>query len=118
MSVVDDLKATRSILEERGWLQNSLTDGDGRVCVAGALNVACYGMVHRGFKHNATRGFLESQDGRRWAAYKELQKHVSGMTGQEYPYIGSIEDYNDASSTTEQDIYSLIDKTLADLGGL
>lgn len=102
MTVAEDIKTARDIVAKR-WYKGGLTDGEGNVCALGALNVACLGSVH---------AFVIDNRGRREEARNELERH---LPDQRWP---DLVDYNDAESTTHEDIVNLFDKTLADLGAL
>jgi hypothetical protein len=99
VSVIDDLKVARAAVEN-GWHQGSLMNGAGGVCVVGALRVACFSTVH-----------MDVDVLRCAAALNELGKHLPDSRL-------AVAGYNDAPTTTKQDILDLFDKTLADLGGL
>lgn len=99
MSVIDDLKMARAAVE-RGWHQFGLTNGVGGVCVVGAVEVACFSVAHMGVDMV-----------RCGAALDELGKHLPST-------LWAIVGYNDAPTTTKQNILDLFDKALASLGGL
>lgn len=90
--LIADLKATRERIA-RGWCPNGPLDDDGNVCILMAANRICGEMS-------------------RWYAIRQaLNDHLP--TG-----YSEVYKYNDAEHTTLQDMFDLIDKTLADLGGL
>lgn len=102
--LIADLKATRERISPNGvgWCPCGPIDDDGHECILRAA-----GMVAI-FECGAHRPV----DAPRYERlYKALNAHLPP------PYYHS-DDYNDARHTTLQDMYDLIDKTLADLGGL
>lgn len=98
-TIADDLKAARALVNE-GWCQGDLADAHGGVCAIGALNLICVGSVYI-----SVGGYP-----RRDAAVDALKRLL--MPGQ------YLHEFNDASTTTQQDVLSLFDKALAELGAL
>ena len=103
MSVIEDLRAAKDIVA-KGWYRGWVTDGKGNYCAVGALN--------------KVSGFMDAESPipehlclRRDQAYEVLRAYLP------VPYR-EVAEYNDAKSTTHQDILNLFDKALADLGGL
>jgi hypothetical protein len=94
VSVVDDLKGARERVE-KGWCKHRLRDGQGNVCAVGAI------CLQTGAEMPA-----------RHPAAAQLRKFLPKEFG------GEIADFNDARSTTKEDVLMLFDKALADLGGL
>lgn len=105
MTVLDDLRATREVLLERGWFQGWLHNELGNVCLMGALNVACFGVVcpsKEQLKDNTRRG----------PAYDALLAHVPPRPND---IVVDIAEYNDDDGTEFEDILCLVDRTMADV---
>lgn len=104
--LIVDLKAARRELVARGRCREKFVDDD-KVCTLGAVGMA------------VVCGFTEMTDDAREAALyfdprcNRVRRALSNLLGE-----WAVEDFNDASDTTDQDVLDLFDKTLADLGGL
>ena|ERR1700754_2450039 len=103
--VVEDLKATRDIVAER-WCPKGMEDGE-NVCIMGALNTVTYGTVRP-----VVMPHIDTIEVRRMAAYQALMKHLDTSR------FDGIARFNDDDATQHRDVLNLIDKTLADLGGM
>lgn len=114
-SVVEDLQNAKRELQTHGWSQGHFMDKDGHLCALGAIRCALVG--HHAVDRVPLAGpFASTEDNvqlwdRYLAAAQALDDHL--------PYVGTtVPTYNDAATTTQQDILNLFDKALADLGGL
>ncbi|MCA2337897.1 DUF6197 family protein [Mycobacterium avium] len=102
-SVIDILKGARDILSgAKRWHQRDTWSPDrAAVCLRGACMLAA-GLSHPlVVETSETRTYYE--------ALRALQKHAETAT---------LEEFNDAEFTVHADVLNLVDKTLADLGGL
>ena len=114
MSVVDDLKAARAEVE-KGWCKRTFGDSEGNVCTRGAVNTAVSGDPFALYAAVVEPATMDDWWERQAAACEQLRKHIppAAVTGLE-----PIAEFNDAPTTTKQDVLNLFDKALADLGGL
>lgn len=101
-TIADDLKAARALLE-KGWYQGGLTDYMGNMCVIGALNKVCCGDIIALFEGEGWT--------RRDAAVDVLRRILA-------PLGTDIAEFNDAYTTTHEDVLNLFSKALAELGAL
>lgn len=124
--LVADLKETRRQLEVRGRCAGNLLNTDGKVCLDGAVGVACIENYQGGY------GELDN-DERSNTVIKALSDQLAGRViknpmgnGQEIEIHLNCESvplervfvFNDLAATTDQDCFDLIDKALAQEGGL
>ncbi len=93
--LIADLKATRTVLETRGRCRGDMWDALGRVCLVGAI---C----------NATGVKYTSASRRATACRDALTDQLDGQEPAQF---------ND-EHPLDADVYDLIDKTLAGIGGL
>lgn len=106
--VISDLKAARTELVCRGRSVGNLLDKQtGKVCLLGALTVAAVGK-------NFVKG--DEYSPRPMRARRALEAKLAEL----HPLWADrpLFFYNDWYQTTDDDVLELIDKTLADLGGL
>lgn len=100
--LIADLKATRERISPNGvgWCSQGPIDDEGHECILRAAGNVISECSYR------------SVDAPRYERlYKALNAHLP-------PSYYSSDVYNDAPHTILEDMYDLIDKTLADLGGL
>lgn len=103
MSVVEDLKAARAIVA-KGWHKGGITDGKGNYCAVGAMNMVLHGTAAWAWVDDG--GFRRRRDQMMDAVNAQIPSHLV------------IADYNDARSTTKQDVLDVFDKAIANLGGV
>lgn len=94
--VVAGLTAARAEVA-KGWCQRALEDEHGNVCALGALN-------------RVTSGDARCD--------QEMPEGLYGVLWDHVPDHQSVASYNNAETTTQQDVLNLFDKALSDLGGL
>lgn len=136
--LVDDLRATRQTLQERGRCKVSLTKTDGTVCLDGAVGVALipgFEVMDRQFcaARDATHSdpyHVLQRSPRALAVVKALAKEVGHwMIFGDFDAVTVAHEadgdpvkacwmFNDRTSATDADCFDAIDKALADLGGL
>jgi hypothetical protein len=102
VTVAEDVKAAREIVRT-SWHKGGLYDGRGNVCAIGA--------IRQGITGKPTITLMSPE------FYRVLSAEEAVVAKLPAGY-GSIAEFNDAPSTTHQDVLNLFDKTLADLGGL
>lgn len=96
--LIGALKGARAEVA-KGWCKNALERG-GSVCAIGAIARAVHGSAQASVsEHDVSQ-----------AAWSIVKDHVPGGIPLSY--------YNNAETTTQQDVLDLFDKALADLGGL
>jgi hypothetical protein len=102
-TVIEILKGAREILSEPArWHKGDTQSADGSaVC----LRVAC--MRAAGVNTHAYHPVVAH------GPYYEALIQLKQRAG-----TANVEEFNDADDTTHQDVLDLLDKTLADLGGL
>jgi hypothetical protein len=115
MSLIEDLKATRQALESRGRCTRTLLDYEGRVCILGAVAAATVDNFEQwvqvdGFHHFTTND-------RAKAVVSKIRAYLDAQTFEVKP-IDRVWLWNDAPTTTDADVFNLLDKALADEGGL
>ncbi|PBA23482.1 hypothetical protein CKJ66_28340 [Mycobacterium avium] len=103
LSVIDILKGARDILSDpHRWHQGDTWRADRTgVCLRGAC------MLAAGLKHPLVVDTPETRT--YYQALIELRERAG---------TANVEEFNDADSTVHADVLELVDKTLADLGGL
>jgi len=90
MSVREDARTAISLLRERGWSKGSAVDGEGRVCMAVALNGGEVAVTPEGFRFNVMT----------WhTALSLITSIFPGRTGNR-----TVADFNDHPDTTLEDI--------------
>jgi hypothetical protein len=102
--LIDDLKATKARVQ-RGWCGTGPNDDYGNVCLLLAAGEA----VGWHIDDVIFQGALVSA--RAAAITEALKLHLS-------PEFEYLDQFNDHPRTTQSDIENLIDKALADLGGM
>lgn len=100
--LIADLKTARDIVQHH-WCPRGLHDDDGNVCIVGALNLATCGVVN----------WMDAPAGydRLIAAGHVLEAHLPS-------HAADLVSFNDSVDTTHDDVMTLFEKALADLGGL
>jgi hypothetical protein len=96
--LIADLRETKTQLETRGRCTRGAVNDLGEICLAVAVG-------------NATRGVCGVP--RSLAVFRVLRIALTGDSG-----VGDIIAFNEHPNTTDEDVYNLIDKALADAGGL
>jgi hypothetical protein len=114
MNEVDVIRGAREYLSDpKHWHQGGAgDDGHGALCVAVALGRQCPNdddwailtAVHDGLRAHIPARIAPQP----WGTDRLLHLRI----------FGSVFEYNDDPGTTHQDILDLLDKTLADFGGL
>jgi hypothetical protein len=102
---VEIIKGAREILSDpKRWTKGKLVTTDGTaVCLIGALGRARIGLTNAEYNAEAR-------------AEAFLQEHLPpGYDGEQ---LRPLAEFNDDPLVIHQDILDLVDKTLADLGGL
>lgn len=94
-TIADELKAARALLA-KGWCQHAL-ERNGSYCAFGAINKAVTGDA------------MSYGAGQRLGPYAAIMDIVPGC---------DIAAFNNAETTTQQDVLNLFDKALAELGAL
>lgn len=120
--LIADLKETRRQLEVRGRCTGELMKPNGKVCLDGAVVAVINSDLNLGGFEGSRVGYtILSTDPRAlqviaalWEVLPEERKHASEM---EFRY-GDVWGYNDDELITDQDCFDLIDKALAQAGGL
>lgn len=113
--LIADLKATKDVLATSGRCRMVLENYSGQVCLDGAVAVAC----------GATADWKALRTSKRASAVLQA---LSAQLPERFREMGSTCDlsneiiqvycFNDWDSTTDQDCFDLIDKALAQVGGL
>ena len=104
--IIADLQATKDQMTPENWNPSGCMDGDKR-CVLMHLRQVTVDADRSQTTPEARARYTEAGDA--------LSLHIPFVTEPNYMLVGN---YNDRSYTTFADIQALIDKTLADLGGL
>lgn len=116
--LIDDLKATKAELVAHGRCTGDLIDERSRVCLLGAIGIATIPNFEQKVHASGGYGLLES-DERALAVINTLKGHLAPL-----PHIDdSLErvwNFNDDQRVQDGDgtVFDLIEKALADLGGL
>lgn len=116
MQVREVLTRSKSLLEQQGWNQGSLTDGHGAYCLKGAVGVAS-GVFHDidGAVYMMQIG--QNADWRERRDYMDKLKVESAalkLLGEFLPQpYESIPQWNDARSTTKDDVLAVLDKAIS-----
>jgi hypothetical protein len=117
--LVADLKRTRRELEVRGRCIEELISHSGKVCLDGAVALACgitIGVMGR--------GVLELEENpRAQRVLRALADHIPSdrrIDNRRYVVEPRVQIYifNDDDKTTDEECFDLIDKALAEAGGL
>jgi hypothetical protein len=110
--LIADLKGTKANLVKHGRCTGGFVDDEGKLCLLGAISqtVSGMGFPYLNFSGPHTTGIKDDPVFMRYKAVADELRKVHGG--------GGIDLYNDKPSTTDDDIYTLIDKALAGLGGL
>lgn len=120
--LITDLTETRRQLEIRGRCKSELiSDGTGNVCLDGAIVAAIIGTVE---DTQASYTFL-GNDPRAKVVLEALRSQIPEDHGaftttprSSFSPTTAVFFYNDYPGTTDQDCFDLIDKALAEVGGL
>ena len=111
--LIADLKATKQALATRGRCRMVLENMDGKVCLDGAILMGC------GIKE-LPHAYKAFECGRPRAVVNALFKALGDDWKSDIlciPYA-AVYYFNDDPDTTDQDCFDLIDKALAQHGGL
>lgn len=109
--LIDDLKATKERIQKVGWCGTGPFDNQGRECVM----VAAQSVMGLRIGSSLSDEVLKRYNGLAAA----LAQHLPGNTGLIGPWTaGEVGDYSDDPLTQWSDIETLIDKALAEAGGL
>ena len=90
-------------IEEHGWCQNSLQNKEGKVCLEGAVVKVIGGRITKdglGFACKDMESHLRVNE-----AFDAVMEALGGED------LLSIPAYNDAETTTKQDVLTLLEKT-------
>lgn len=107
MNEIEIIQGAREILSDpKRWKKHGWGDSS-RCCLEGALGVAACGNAY---------ALVEDTVDEVLARAEELvRKHAASNR----PYdVADLATFNDDDATTHEDVLTLLDKTLADLGGL
>ena len=120
MSLIEDLKNTRRILEERGRCVGNLEIFDGRVCLDGAIALACTGQA-KYFALTKNESAAAVVD----AIYEQVKDHVLSYRGgrtiadsvgiyhnDAHGRSNGVWMYNDDTGITDQDVYDVVDRAI------
>lgn len=110
--LVLDLAATKQALAERGRCRELLQDPTtGKVCLDGAVGVACgLEMMHE--------SYADLYDSDRAMAVIRALAAQNSRNPINAAAVHTVYFFNDNRDTTDQDCFDLIDKALAEAGGL
>lgn len=112
--LIADLKATKARVQ-KGWCSSGFSDSDGNLCVLGCV-CDVVGLVEDNLLLPEMNG---SQNCRIDNVTIALEAHIPVDEHKPSRYARmNVAAYNDRETTLQADIENLIDKTLADLGGL
>jgi hypothetical protein len=119
--LITDLAETRRQLEIRGRCRSELVNDEGKVCLDGAIVAAVKGGVKDTQAHF---NYLKINP-RAQAVVKALFDQVPddhssfcGKAKSKFPISVAVFYYNDDPKTTDEDCFALVDKALAEAGGL
>lgn len=105
--LIHDLKGTRETLDRVGWCPTGAQNDDGALCVL----AAAHRFISTGSSSARSQALFLRIRSRYMAVANQLMEHLPDGRS-------SVGYYNDDESTSREDIDALIDKALADLGGL
>jgi hypothetical protein len=119
-----DLAATKQALADRGRCRQLLMNTEGNVCLDGAVGVACelemmmpegnYSALYKSDRAMAVIMALAAQT-------SSDHQRLFGAVGRDHEHTEAMHIvyyFNDHPNTTDQDCFDLIDKALAEAGGL
>lgn len=117
--LIADLKATKAVLLHRGRCKGSLMAEDGRVCLIGAIGMATVDEFAWEIQINEASAWNLVELGERSAAViQALRPHIEQRRSEELYPSERLYTFNDSSKVVDQDVINVIDKALADRGGL
>ena len=120
--LVEDLRATREVLISRGRCTGDLMKMDGKVCLDGAIGIATIDdYQHIITMYGSQTGYMSMHLNERCKAvvrslHQCLPKDFVDTTGSSM--VAHLFNFNDDPVTTDQDVLGLVDKALAQEGGL
>ena len=100
--LIEDLQATKRTLQQKGRCTTAAYGRDGSVCLVIATRRAIVGL-------------RESQVASYLARVERTQNALSARMPDGYSCLVG---FNEDPATTDEDVYNLIDKALAEAGGL
>lgn len=112
--VIADLAAAKAYMQKHGRCTTGAADREGRVCIAVAVN-----SVVRSNQPPET--IIDQGRCDRVSAANALIEKVTPTVAQRYPRERprrNFVEYNEHPDTTDEDIWNLWDKALAEAGGL
>lgn len=117
--LIADLKETRTALEVNGRCHGDLRDDSGRVCLDGAIILA----TQKKYKWNLEYTLLGKPRAVAvmQALYEHLPESFQRVGGEDW-WTMAMEEclymFNDDVRVTDSDVFTLVDKALAQAGGL
>lgn len=117
--ILEQLKKTREVLEERGRTTNTFINENCEVCVLGAVGVAVLGEVFESdpsfypFYSGEPKDEFEQQ--RRRGAASEVVQAIAGelqIPWPRTPDYGDLYIFNDRAETTDEEVFDLIDRAI------
>lgn len=125
--LIKDLKATREALVSRGRCTGILVQSNGKVCLDGAIALATIKGYH--YRPGAEDPYQILENNQRTVAvsaalYEHLPEefktalHNLYFRTPEFGQLVALFSFNDSDDVTDEDVIGLIDKTLAEAGGL
>lgn len=121
MTLVDDIKASRDEMAKRGRCIGKTMNQAGKVCVVGAVTAALAPeLLLKTHQWTEMPAYVALESPRASAVIEELIAHLP----EEFCYkigdadIYNLANFNDSRKTTDEDMFNLFDKVLADRGGL
>lgn len=107
--LIEDLKAGKEAMQKRGRCSKGGRGPEGSVCIVVGLNMGLRNMAFREGEEQATiRDRLH-------ATWEALGAHIPEVYGRGQDRIIP---FNEDPKTTDQDVWDVFDKTIADLGGM
>jgi hypothetical protein len=119
--LIADLKGTRAQLEIRGRCKTELVNDEGKVCLDGAIVAAVLGEVEdtqAHYEHLKTNPRAQAVAQALFDQVPDDHPSFCRAPKSKIPISIGVFYYNDDPVTTDQDCFNLIDKALAQVGGL
>jgi hypothetical protein len=111
--LIDDLKAAKEYMQQKGRCNKGPIGEDGSVCIAVAVGVAAKNFQYEIVDYPNFRDRFH-------AMLLALAAHIPADTPMLYPTRVGVDrtiDYNEWNKVTDGDVWDLFDKTIANLGG-
>jgi hypothetical protein len=109
IALIADLKATKQALIDNGRCAKGARNDDGNICIALAMS--------RGVDNLSPEALLENKEAKefRYDRFTLVQRALEAHLPSHHHGLIS---FNEDPKTTDQDVYNLIDKALAEAGGM